>query len=148
MFITHLCLRYESLIEDSKSMEVQERLRYIFRELILYFYKNEEIYCFCHQTLFHVPPELREKFRSNNLDWEKRYQKKLEGIFAEGMQQGIIRKGNLEKKVWSFRINGGGVLGWMFISPEIKEESIEEFWNDFWFGVAEKNEDETREGDK
>jgi len=41
-------------------------------------------------------------------------------------------KGNPEKKVWSFRIIGGGVLGWMFLSPEIKEEGIEEIWNDFW----------------
>lgn len=132
---------YERLLDDSKSMEVHDRLRYIFREMILYFYKNQEIYYFCHQTLFHVPPELREKFRSNNLDWEKRCQKELEEIFAKGMRQGIIRKGNPEKKVWSFRIIEGGVLGWMFLSPEIKEENIEEFWNDFWSGVAERNEE-------
>ncbi len=127
---------YDRLLEDSKDMGIKERLHYNFTEVIYYFSKRQETYYFCHQSLFHVPPELREKFRSRNSDWEMSYQKKLEEIFAEGMRQGVIRKGSPENKVWSFRITWGVVLGWMVLSQELKVELIEGIWNDFWSGMA------------
>jgi hypothetical protein len=136
---------YERLLENSKDLGIKERLHYNFTGVINYFCKEQEAYYFCHQSLFHVPSELREEFRFRNLEWEMRYQKKLEEIFAEGMRQGVIRKGSPEKKVWSFRINWSVVLGWMVLSRELKMEMIEEIWNDFWFGVAERNEEKPKE---
>lgn len=132
---------FERLLEASKNMEIQAKLRYQFAEYILYFYRNPEIQRFSNQSLFHIPSELREKFRANYLNREKRYRKSLEEIFIEGIQQGIIRKGNPGIKVWSFKTKRDGVLGWLCASPELTEECIMEFWNDFWFGVAARNGD-------
>lgn len=116
-------------------MEIQDKLEYNFKEYILYFYRNPEIHLFSNITLLHIPMELRERLRSNYINLEMQYRNKLIEIFTEGMEQGIIRKGDPEKKVWSFKTKRDGVLGWMRGSPELNEENIEEFWNDFWYGV-------------
>jgi hypothetical protein len=68
---------------------------------------------------------------------ENEFLQKLEDLFKAGMQQGIIRNGDPSKKVWSFKVKRDGAVGWMYASPDLNEESIEEFWNDFWFGIQE-----------
>lgn len=130
---------FKQLLQASKSTEISDLLRYNFEEYILYFYRNPEIYSFSNQSLFHIPSELRERIHPIYVNLEKPYRKRLEEIFIEGMEQGIIRKGNPEKRVWSFKAKRDGVLGWMCAVPELKEDCIEEFWNDFWFGVTERN---------
>lgn len=130
---------FEMLIESSMSMEIQDRLRHNFIEYILYFYRNPEIHAFSNISLLHVPLELGEKLRFEYLAWEKHYRKRLEEFFTEGMQQGIICEGDPRKKVWSFKTKRDGVLGWLRGSPELNEESVDEFWHDFWFGITERN---------
>lgn len=76
-----------------------------------------------------------KKIRSDYLMRERNFRQKLEDLFKEGMQQGIIRNGNPVKKVWSFKAKRDGVIGWMYASPDLTEASIEEFWNDYWSGV-------------
>jgi len=128
------------LLDDSKDMEIHDRLRYIFKEYILYFCRRPEIQRFTNMSFFHVPPELFDKIRSNYLTWEKPYRKRLEDIFAEGMQQEIIRKGNPEAKGWSFKTKLDGVIGWLSTSTDLPKDYIEDFWNDFWFGMIKKKE--------
>lgn len=122
------------LAEESKDMEVQKRLRYNFEQYIIYFYRNPLVFLFWHQTLNFVPPELREKLYHSS-DWAD-YRKTLADAFAEGMEQGIIRKGDTEKMVLSFIAMRDGAHGWMRIRQDLKEECIEDFWHVFWFGVT------------
>ena len=129
---------FDRLVEASQNMAIQERLRYNFVEYIIHFYRNTEIQRFSNQSLFHVPLELYGKLRSDYLNREMQYRKSLENAFLVGMQQGIIRNDDPSKKVWSFKTKRDGVLGWLCASPELTEESIEEFWHDFWFGVTER----------
>ncbi len=129
---------FERLIEDSKTFEVKDRLRFNFKEYILYFYRNADIRSFSNQTLFHVPPELFKRLRSDYLVWEKQYRSRLEEMFRQGMERGIICKGDSGKMVWSFKAKRDGVLGWICVSTELTEESINDFWNDFWFGVKKR----------
>jgi AcrR family transcriptional regulator len=126
---------FERLIEESKTFEIKQRLRFNFGEYILYFYRNNVIYNFSNQTLLHLPPELFKQLRSDYLIWEKQYRNRLEDMFKEGMETGIICKGDPIKKVWSFKAKRDGALGWICASPELTEESIDDFWNDFWLGV-------------
>lgn len=128
----------EQIFETLNNMEIQNKLCYYFREYILYFYRNQEIFYFSNHSLFHVPIELRKKLRDNYVDREKPFREKLEDIFTEGMEQGIIRKGDPKKWVWSLKIKRDGVLGWMCGSPELMEDCIEESWHDFWFGIIER----------
>jgi AcrR family transcriptional regulator len=130
---------FERLLEASNSMEIQDKLRYHFEGYILYFYRNPEMAYFLNQSLLHVPSELYEKLRSIYLSREKHYRKRLEDIFKEGIQQRIIREGDPTKKVWSFKTKRDGVIGWLLGSPDVTEEHIREFWDDFWFGAMERN---------
>lgn len=127
----------EGWVEISQDMDIQDKLRYNFTEYILYLYRNQEIQQFLNTSLFHIPVQLREKIRSNYLEWETSYRKRLEDVFATGMKQGLIRQGDPAQKVWSFKAKRDGVAAWLSGSPDLNEESIEKFWNDFWFGVAE-----------
>lgn len=129
---------FERLLAESKDMEIREKLRYHFVENILYLYRNPEIQLFSNVSLFHVPKEVYGKIRSDYLVWEKPYRSELAAIFAEGMEQGIIRQGDPMKKVWSMKIKRDGVAAWLLGSPDLNEDSIEDFWQDFWFGVIDK----------
>lgn len=129
---------FDQLLEASAKMEIPEKLRYNFEEFILYFYINREFHSFANTSLFHIPPELREKLPPNYFGGEKRYHQKLAEIFTEGMDQGIICKGDAWKMVWSFKAMRDGAHGWICASPELNEKSIQSFWNHFWFGVAER----------
>lgn len=126
---------FERLLEGSKGLGTIDKLHYHFEEYILYFLRNTETQVFSNMSLFHIPRGLHEKLRSSYLDWEKGYRKNLEDIFREGMRQGIIRKGDPGKKVWSFKTKRDGVAAWLSVSPELDEEFIGEFWNDFVNGI-------------
>lgn len=128
---------FERLIHNSEDMDVQDKLRYHFEEYILHFRRNPELLHFSNMALLHVPEELRERIRSTYLKWEKPYREKLEAIFAEGIQQNIIRQGDPIKKVWSFKTKRDGVGAWVYASPDLTEQNIKDFWEDFWFGISE-----------
>lgn len=143
--VTHEhAMLFERLTEEARDMAIPEMLRYHFEGYILYFYKNVEVRIFSNISLFHVPPDLYEKLRDIYTDHEKSYRKYLEEIFDRGMQQGIIRKGDPRLKVWSFRAKRDGVTAWISSSPDLNENSIQGFWDDYWFGVSGREENESR----
>lgn len=120
-------------------MSIQDQLQYLFREYILHIYRNPDMFYFGNQS-FHLPIEFHKKIRSDYLMRENKFVQKLEDLFKEGIQQGIIRNGDPLKKAWSFKAKRDGVIGWMYASPDLNEASIEEFWNDYWFGMQETKE--------
>lgn len=135
---------FERLFEDSKNMAFQDKLRHHFMEFIRYFNNNLEYYAFTNYSLFFIPQELREKLHEphhNYFDQEKHYHKKLQDIIMDGIQQGIICEGNPEMKLLSFKAKRDGLLGLMRVLPKIKEECMEQIWNDFWFGVMEYDDE-------
>ncbi|MGC5326124.1 TetR/AcrR family transcriptional regulator [Brevibacillus sp. SYSU BS000544] len=125
----------ERLFDESKEMKPEERMRYIFEGYILYYYRNKEIQSFWSQMILFTPPELRDKFRADIIARDQHFQSKMEGIFAEAMEQGIIRRDLPIKMVVAFRSMREGLLTWMRVIPEIKEEMIHAFWNELWFGL-------------
>lgn len=122
-------------------MGVQDKLQLNFREYILFFYRNPEIQQFSNQGLFHVPTEVGIKLRTSYLNREMGYRKSIEEVFAQGIKQGIIRKGNPAALVWTFKAMRDGSLGWICASPELTEQSIEEFWNGYWLGISARTEE-------
>lgn len=126
------------LLEGSKDMGIHNKLLYHFEEYILFFLRNSEFHSFTNQTLFHVPPKLKVKLYPNTSRWANQYYQRLGEIFVEGMQQGIIRKGNPKIKVGAFKAMRDGVFSWMCIDKSLEEDCIKELWNEFWVGVAAK----------
>jgi len=136
--------KYEKLlkrmIKDSENMEIHDKLLYMFKEYILFYYKDLHISLFWTQTLLLTPPEIRKKLYADILKREQAFEKKMLEILLEGMQQGIIRRDIPSKMLMSYRAMRDGLLLWMRIVPELSGEWIEVFWKDFWLGIKERNE--------
>ncbi len=128
----------DRLYEASESMDIPDKLYYIFKEYILHYLRNPLLINFAMQSVRFVPDELIEDFFPKYEKLAEYYRQRLKDIFSEGMKQGIIRPGNPEKKVWTLLITRDGVLAWIIVE-NLGEEYIETFWKDFWFGVAEQS---------
>lgn len=137
-FIHDFKLLCDRLYEDSESMDIQNRLYYIFKEYILHYLRNPLLINFAMQSVRFVPDELIEHFFPRYEKIAEYYRQKLKDVFSQGIQRGIIRPGDPEKKVLSLLITRDGVLAWIVVE-QLGEEYIEGFWNDYWFGVAEQN---------
>lgn len=129
----------DRLYEASENMDIPGKLHYIFEEYILHYLRNPLLHNFATQSIKFVPDELNECIIPSYRKLEECYRQRLEDIFAEGMRQGIICQSEPEKKAWSFKLTRDGAMTWLVIG-QLGEEYIEEFWNDFWFGVAKRNE--------
>ena len=128
------------LIKNSDNMEIQDKLMYMFKEYILFYYKDLNISLFWTQILILTPPEIRKKLYIDILKREEPFEKRMLEILGEGMQQGIIRRDIPSKVLLSYRAMRDGLLLWMRIVPELSGEWIEVFWKDFWLGIQERND--------
>jgi len=135
-FIHDFKLLNDRLYEFSESMDIPDRLYYIFKEYILHYLRNPLLINFAMQSVRFVPEELMEHFFPKYDKLAEYYRQRLKDIFSEGIQKGIIRPGDPEKNVLSLVITRDGVMAWIVVR-QLGEEYIETFWNDFWFGVAE-----------
>jgi AcrR family transcriptional regulator len=128
------------MLKDSENMEMHDKLQYIFKEYVLYYYQNLQNSLFWTQTLLLTPPEIRKKLYADILKREEPFQKKMLEILEEGMRQGIIRRDIPSKVLLSYRAMRDGLLLWMRIVPELTGEWIQVFWKDFWLGIKERND--------
>lgn len=130
------------LMEESKEMEIQDRLEHLFKGYIVHYYHHKEYQAFWSQIQLHLvcPPEIKEAIFKDITEKEQFFQKGMEEIFQEAMEQKVIREDKPSRLVMSFRAMRDGLLSWMLVVPEIKEEHISSFWKDYWFGL------ENREG--
>lgn len=134
----------DRVIEHAQTMDIPERLQYIFEERILYYYRKPEIQAFWNQITLFTPTALSEHYWDDILKREERLQKFMEHTFSEGMQQGIIRTDDPGKLMSTFRAMEEGLLNWMIAFPKSHEELVKELWVDLWLGFkerAERNED-------
>ncbi|MEA4926899.1 MAG: TetR/AcrR family transcriptional regulator [Syntrophomonadaceae bacterium] len=123
------------MIKDSEKMEIPDKLLYMFKEYILFYYRDLHISLFWTQTLLLTPPEIRKKLFADILKRERPFEKKILEILLEGMELGIIRRDIPSKILISYRAMRDGLLLWMRIVPELSGEWIEVFWKDFWMGI-------------
>ncbi|MCX6826897.1 MAG: TetR/AcrR family transcriptional regulator [candidate division Zixibacteria bacterium] len=128
------------LIKNSENMEIHDKLLYMFKEYILFYYKDLHISLFWTNSLLLTPPEIRQKLYIDILKREEPFEKKMLEILKEGMQLGIIRRDIPSKMLVSYRAMRDGLLLWMRIVPELSGEWIEVFWKDFWLGIQGRND--------
>ncbi len=114
-------------------------------EEILYFYRNPESQAFWNQITLFTPDVLREQFWKDIAKRELFYRTQLEALFLQGMEQGIIRKDDPAKLLFSFRAMREGLLNWMIAIPTSEEEWIRAVWKDFWLGFKARPSTEERD---
>ncbi|MFT4413022.1 TetR/AcrR family transcriptional regulator [Fredinandcohnia humi] len=127
------------LFEASKGMEVREKLKHIFTGYILYYYKNREYQGFWGQLPLLSPSELKEKIVKDITDRERFFQEQMEAIFQEAIKKNEIREDKPSKMVMSFRAMRDGLLTWMLLVPQINEELVASFWDDYWYGLSSRD---------
>lgn len=127
------------LIKDSEGLDIHGKLLYMFKEYILYYYRNLHISLFWTQTLLLTPPDMRKMLYADISKREAPFEKRMLELLEEGMQQGFIRRDIPSKMLVSYRAMRDGLLHWMRIMPELSGEWIDVFWKDFWLGINEKS---------
>jgi AcrR family transcriptional regulator len=130
----------ERVIKQAQIMDIPERIRYVFEERILYYYRKPEVQAFWNQITLFTPAALSRQYWDDVLKREKRLQKFMEDTFTEGMQRGMIRQDDPRKLMSSFRAMEEGLLNWMIAYPESEEGLVKEIWNDLWLGLKERTD--------
>jgi len=129
----------DQIMNAAESMDIEDKLYYIFEQYIIYYIRNPEIQTFWNQITLFTPPELKERFFSHVANCDSRIQKNMEEIFAKQIKQGQLRDDCPQKMSWSFRFMREGILNWMMIVPKLrKEELIKTFWTDLWLGLKKR----------
>lgn len=125
-----------TLITESIGMAPKNRLSHIFKGYILHYYQNPEIQAFWSRLLLFAPADFREKFMVDVIRRDAFFQENMEQIFREGIEEGVVRRDHPSRLLMSFRAMREGLLTWMVIVPQLKEEMIESFWTDLWIGIT------------
>jgi AcrR family transcriptional regulator len=129
----------DRIMNTAESMDIEDRLFYIFEQFIIYYINNPEILSFWNQIILFTPSELKERFLSHITNCDTRSQKKMEEILAKEIEQGQLRNGSPLTMSWSFRAMREGIINWMMMAPELrKEELIKAFWTDLWLGLKKR----------
>jgi len=125
---------YKKIIDDSKHLDVEKRLYFIFRNYILHFYQNPDLQSFWNQLNYYTPPDIHEKYYNDISIRNKKYSDKMKKIFEDAMKQGVLRKINSEKMYISFWAMCEGALSIMLAIKQTDESWIDNFWIDIWSG--------------
>jgi Transcriptional regulator len=129
----------DQIMNNAESMDIEDRLFYIFEQFIIYYINNPERLSFWNQIILFTPSELKERFFSHISNCDTRSQKKMEEILAKEIEQGQLRNGSPLIMSWSFRAMREGIINWMMMAPELrKEELIKAYWTDLWLGLKKR----------
>jgi len=129
----------DRIMNTTESMDIEDRLFYIFEQFIIYYIDNPEKQSFWNQIILFAPPELKERFFAHVSNCDIRSQKKMQEILAREIEQGQIRKDSPFKMSWSFRSMRQGIIYWLMMAPELRrEELIEACWTDLWLGLKKR----------
>lgn len=124
------------IINAANSMEVQDKLYYMFEQYISYYINNPEVQAFWNQVTLFTPSDIYDKFFPHASNCDFIVQQWIETTFIEGMSQGLIRNGDAPKMTVAYRALREGLLNGMMVNSELKnDEHIRVLWEYFWFGL-------------
>jgi len=130
----------ERVIKHALTLDVPERIQYVFEERVLYYYRKPELQAFWNQITLFTPAAFLKEYWEDILKREEHLQEFMEDTFSEGMQRGLIRQDNPYKLMSSFRAMEEGLLNWMIAFPGSEEGLVKEIWFDLWLGLKERTD--------
>lgn len=125
---------YEQIIEDSKHLNVEKKLQYIFFNYVRHFYQNPDLQSFWNQLNYYTPPDIHEKYYEDISIRNKKYSDIMIKIFRDAMKQGVLRKADPEQMYISFWAMCEGALSVMLAIKKANENWINNFWLNLWSG--------------
>ncbi|MBP1762526.1 MAG: transcriptional regulator, TetR family [Firmicutes bacterium] len=124
------------IISESDSMDVQDKLYYMFKQYISYYIDNPEIQAFWNQITLFTPPDISHKFYCHASNYDLKVQQWIETTLSEGINQGLIINGDTKKMAIAYRALREGLLNGMMVNPELNTvDNIKSLWEYFWFGI-------------
>jgi len=125
----------EKLIEDKKGLNAKVQLSQILDLTFQYYIDFEEQSSFLKRSVFFSPENLKEQLHEQFMAAEDAMSAILRTIINKGMENGEIRKGNIDDFIVSYYCLLDGIfIELSYYGVEKMKPRIVNIWNNFWFG--------------
>ncbi|TWD93424.1 TetR family transcriptional regulator [Neobacillus bataviensis] len=125
----------EKLIEDIKGLNAKVQLSQILDLTFQYYIDFEEQSSFLKRSVFFSPENLKEQLHEQFMAAEDAMSAILRTIINKGMENGEIRKGNIDDFIVSYYCLLDGIfIELSYYGVEKMKPRIVNIWNNFWFG--------------
>ncbi|RNB83040.1 TetR/AcrR family transcriptional regulator [Brevibacillus nitrificans] len=124
-------------ITKSEVSSVQDKLYGVLMSSFQYNQQQKDKISFYRRVILFPPPSLEEQIKTKLSVTEEILSNVLQAIFLEGMEQGVIRKIDIEVLVDAFYCLMDGVFMEMSLYDGEKfERKLLHAWNTFWSGIT------------
>lgn len=126
----------EKLMEEIKNLNAKEKLYQIVDLTFQYYIDYEEQSTFLNKAVFFPPDNLKEQLHEQFIVSEEAMSVILRTIINQGMENGEIRKGNIDDFIMSFYCLIDGIfIELAYYGAEQMKPRIENIWTNFWYGL-------------
>lgn len=127
----------EQVSKNIGDSSVEVKLRQIFEDTCRFYLQNEARTEFIKRTMLFPPDFLRDQIRDKFLHSESTLSHILEGIFLEGINQGVIRQTNVDELIHAYYcLIDGIILEMSYYEKESMKARCNSNWNHFWLGLT------------
>jgi AcrR family transcriptional regulator len=128
--------KVEKLVEDIKALNAKEQLFQILSLTFQYYIDFEEQSTFLNRAVFFPPENLKEQLHEQFMVSEEAMSAILRTIINKGMQNGEIRKGNVDDFTISYYCLIDGIfIELSYYGVEKMKPRILNIWTNFWSGL-------------
>ncbi|MDQ0198729.1 TetR/AcrR family transcriptional regulator [Neobacillus ginsengisoli] len=128
--------KVEKLIEDIKGLNAKEQLFQILDLTFQYYIDYEEQSTFLNRAVFFPPENLKEQLHEQFMVSEEAMSAILRTVINKGMENGEIRKGNIDDFIISYYCLIDGIfIELSYYGVEKMKPRILNIWTNFWFGL-------------
>lgn len=125
----------EKFMEDIKGLDAKEQLFQILKLTFEYYIEFQEQSTFLNRSVFFSPENLREQLREQFMAAEDAMSAILRTIIYNGIENGEIRKGNIDDFIISYYCLLDGIfIELSYYGIEKMKPRILNIWNNFWYG--------------
>ncbi|MGJ7912910.1 TetR/AcrR family transcriptional regulator [Neobacillus sp. LXY-1] len=125
----------EKLMEEIKGLSAKDQLFEILNLTVQYHIQSEEQSTFLSRSVFFPPENLKKQLREQFMVAEDAVSEILRTIINNGMENGEIRKGNIEDLIMSYYCVLDGIfIELSYYGVEKMKSRVGSIWNNFWFG--------------
>jgi TetR/AcrR family transcriptional repressor of cmeABC operon len=128
----------KQLLEKQTHSSIKEKLYQILWGIFHYYLQNEEKAVFLKRVMLFPPPFLEgEKLREKFMASEQALSDILRSLFIEGMENGFIRRNEVEDLIASFYCLVDGLFMQLFYyGKDEAERRLQKAWRIFWAGIS------------
>jgi len=131
--------RIEALVEKIKNAPVEEKLYQILYDTVQFYLDNEEKTTFIKRSMIFPPEPLKEQLQEKFIHSEEALSAILREIFAEGLNNGVIREENMEDLLVAYYcLIDGLFIQLSYYGTEKVQPRVNNVWKSYWLGIKKQ----------